>query len=364
MKSDNYLNTEFSSILEEMEGIRKNEFRKFILKSILLFIVLPVILLAVFWQLCFLYDKDLIVFMSSIFLSPWILLVYIALYGWFCHVQNKKFSSLLKENYISSYLSNFGKIRWYGHDRDKKTLHYSDNNLKQSGLFLDFNTRYKDDEFKGVYNDVEFSISETRLHNIHDTGKHKYNIKVFEGVIIEFKSNKEIKNRTIISTKWNLTQKSQRMIALILFTLPLFSIFSDMFILNKILVAVTSLILLYITLFLWKDKKSFDNVTLEDPKFMKRFNVYSSDQVEARYLITTSFMQRFMDLKTSFGARTIKCSFFNDNLMIAITTSKNLFEIGTLFRPINKNSIKKFFNELESILNMIEYFKLDEKTGL
>ena len=302
--------------------------------------------------------------MSFVFLFPWILLVYIFIYGWFCTVKNNKFSIQLKENYLKNFLSNFGKIRWYGHDSDKKTFHYSDNDLKQSGLFLNFNTRYKDDEFKGVYNDVEFSISETRLHDIHDSGKHKYNIKVFQGVIINFKSNKEIKDRTIISTKGNLTQKSQQIISIITFIIPLFCIFTDMNIFLKILTFISSLFLLYAIIFLWKPKDKFKKVILEDPEFMKRFNVYSSDQVEARYLITPSFMRRFMDLKTSFGAKTIKCSFFNDNLMIAISTHKNLFEIGTLFRPINKKSVRKFFAEIESILNMVEYFKLDEKTGL
>ena len=51
--------------------------------------------------------------------------------------------------------------------------------------------------------------------------------------------------------------------------------------------------------------------------------------------------------------------------MIAITTSKNLFEIGSLFTSFNESKkIKQFYYEINSILQMVEYFKLDEKTGI
>ena len=56
---------------------------------------------------------------------------------------------------------------------------------------------------------------------------------------------------------------------------------------------------------------------------------------------------------------------FDDNLMVSIHTKKNLFEIGDLFHSLLKpNSCEKLFSDINSILQMIEYFKLDEKTGL
>lgn len=50
-------------------------------------------------------------------------------------------------------------------------------------------------------------------------------------------------------------------------------------------------------------------VTLEDPKFCRDYNVYSSDQTEARYLITPSFMERFRKLKVAFKTTDIACAF-------------------------------------------------------
>lgn len=77
-----------------------------------------------------------------------------------------------------------------------------------------------------------------------------------------------------------------------------------------------------------------------------------------------SFIMKYI-IKTAFRAKDIKCSFYNNNLMIALSTNKNLFEVGSLFKSIkDKNCIKQFFIELQSVYDMIDYFKLNEKTGL
>ena len=114
-----------------------------------------------------------------------------------------------------------------------------------------------------------------------------------------------------------------------------------------------------------KNKEVLNEIKLEDPEFNKKYKAYSSDEVEGRYLITTAFMERFKNLQTAFGARGAKCSFYGESLMFAISTGKNLFEIGNLFTPLNSpKQLEVFFNELISILALIDYFKLDEKTGL
>ncbi len=104
---------------------------------------------------------------------------------------------------------------------------------------------------------------------------------------------------------------------------------------------------------------ALEKVTLEDPEFNKRFNVYSLDQTEASYLLTTAFMERFYSLKTVFGSNNIKCSFYEDKLMIAISTNNDLFELGDLFKSVkNPKNIYQFYRELSSILNIIDALKL------
>ena len=107
------------------------------------------------------------------------------------------------------------------------------------------------------------------------------------------------------------------------------------------------------------------NYILEKSQNIYKYNDYSSNQIEGRYLVTTSFMERFKTLHTAFGSNKAKCAFFDDKVMFAISTNKNLFEIGDLFHPLtDMKHINDFMKEISAIYEIIDYFKLAEKTGL
>ena len=114
-----------------------------------------------------------------------------------------------------------------------------------------------------------------------------------------------------------------------------------------------------------KTELPMNQVKLEDPEFVKKYVAYSANQVEARYLITPAFMERFKNIQTSFGTDRVKCSFYDDNLMFAISTRKNLFEIGNMFCNLNDpKQMETFFNEITSLFMFVDYFKLNETIGL
>ena len=125
------------------------------------------------------------------------------------------------------------------------------------------------------------------------------------------------------------------------------------------------LIILLIGLLNWANAvdrgyyKTFNKVKLESSKFNNRFNVYSSDQIEARYALSPSLMERLYNLKTAYSARNIRCSFYEDKLIIAVETKKDLFEFGNLFKSVkDSNNIYQFYKELTSIFNIIDSLKL------
>lgn len=75
-------------------------------------------------------------------------------------------------------------------------------------------------------------------------------------------------------------------------------------------------------------KLSFSNdelVKLEDPEFEKLFVVYATDQVEARYILSTSLMERLVRFRQTMGVN-VSLSFVNSQINLAIGTRKNLFE--------------------------------------
>ncbi|MBQ7450342.1 DUF3137 domain-containing protein, partial [bacterium] len=190
--------------------------------------------------------------------------------------------------------------------------------------------------------------------------------EVFKGVIINFKINKNVKNRTIVTTKKNKTAQHVPIVSYIVLIILLLAVWNAFGIFGKIISVAFGLYVIYYDLFVDKTKEKFQKVVLEDLDFNKIFNVYSSDQVEARYLVTTSFMERFKNLQDNFGAKVVKCSFYDNNkLMIAISTNKDLFEIGCLYKSFyDKTYLKQFYKELSSIYFLIDYFKLDEDTKL
>ena len=76
-------------------------------------------------------------------------------------------------------------------------------------------------------------------------------------------------------------------------------------------------------------------------------------------------MERLLNMKTAFKAGQIRCGFNGDKFTVAISTNKNLFEIGSLFRSLDDSKqVEQFFEEIVSILYLIEYFKLNERLGL
>jgi hypothetical protein len=264
----------------------------------------------------------------------------------------------------------FGEVNWFWnvHLIDDKELYNSE-------LFSDYNMRTTDDCFMGSYKGVKFQISETKLQQESRNGRYRRVYTIFKGVVIKFDANKPVRNKTIVATKGDIyigpTSTVYSLWAAVAYlALTMFSDisrgYSSEMIFFKAAFIVIIILGMFIANFINRGKKEVLNeIKLEDPEFSKRYKAYSSDQIEGRYLITPAFMERFKNIQTAFGSRMVKCSFYNDSLMFAISTNKNLFEIGNLFCSLeNPKQLETFFNELTSIFMLVDYFKLDEKTGL
>ena len=275
----------------------------------------------------------------------------------------KVFNAELKKKCMPELLKAFGEISWKPND----TV-ISDSEISKSELFGIYNNRTNDDTFSGYYKDLHFVVSESELLNVRGSGKNRSVWPVFDGVIVYIDSNKTIKNKTIITTKGDINVKnSDPLILISAISLPIYLFANGLPLWSVIFI-------LLIGLLIWGVVKAFSNrkqeeildrMILEDPEFNNKYNVYSSDQIEGRYLVTTAFMERFKTLHTAFGSNKAKCAFFDDKVMFAVSTNKNLFEIGDLFHPLtDMKHINDFMKEISAIYEIIDYFKLAEKTGL
>lgn len=105
-------------------------------------------------------------------------------------------------------------------------------------------------------------------------------------------------------------------------------------------------------------------VNLGDSTFEKAFEVYSNDQVEARYLVHPVFMERLISLEQAFNGRKIRCGFQNGDLLIAVE-GENKFEIGDMFKPLaDPARARKIVDDIAEVLRLMDAVLTAEQGAL
>ncbi|WP_333654951.1 DUF3137 domain-containing protein [Dissulfurispira sp.] len=100
-------------------------------------------------------------------------------------------------------------------------------------------------------------------------------------------------------------------------------------------------------------------VKLEDPRFNDRFTVYSSDQIEARYILAPNLMERIVALSDKAGK--ISLSFVGSRVYIAIPTNYNLFEPPFLSSIQDADVIYNYFYFLNLVVGIVEDLNLNTR---
>lgn len=96
-------------------------------------------------------------------------------------------------------------------------------------------------------------------------------------------------------------------------------------------------------------------VRLENPDFEKKFAVYSTDQVEARYILTPKLMERILEL-SRFYKSSVALSFSDSAVYVAVTQSKDLFEFHG--GDLNWEDIRTANAELMLFLRLVDELDL------
>lgn len=88
--------------------------------------------------------------------------------------------------------------------------------------------------------------------------------------------------------------------------------------------------------------------------------VYSDDQVEARYVLSTSLMRRITEFKEK-HPNSIFLSFVNSCLHVAISYQRNLFE-PRFFKKITDFSVAKaYFEDFQLALSIVDELNLNNR---
>ena len=103
-----------------------------------------------------------------------------------------------------------------------------------------------------------------------------------------------------------------------------------------------------------------DLIKLEDPEFEKEFCVYASDQVEARYILSPSLMQRIVEFKRKWNTK-VYLSFRDSKVYIAIKLDKNLFETRLFKSIVDYNFIEANIRFLILLTGIVEDLNLNTR---
>ena len=225
----------------------------------------------------------------------------------------KNFENKLKERIMPVLMKAFGNFNWTT-SQVIDTLY-----IRASEIFSGFDDRSVDDNFYGSYRQMPIEISETHLtYTTRDSKGRRQTHTRFKGLLVCIATGKTFSGHTIIRCREFLG-----------------------------------------------NRRVYEEVKLEDVEFGKQFFVDSNDQVEARFLLTTAFMERFKKIRNSFGSKHAECSFKDGKILIALSTAKDLFKLGSINKPLTDTApFKTFLIEIISILEMIDYLKVTQKTGL
>jgi hypothetical protein len=255
--------------------------------------------------------------------------IYFCLMFSVCDIPNFIYKKRTKNLVMNKMISFFGDIkyntsrlpRWK--DMITQTpspeLPITDEIILASNLTAGFNETAIDDTFQGSYHQNKIAIAEEQLISVTKSGRHKNHNVVFTGVFIKLELTHPVTAQTIVTEKRN--------------------IFSAL------------------SYFLLCGRRSSVGkaVNLEDIVFSKQWDVTSENQIEARVLLTPVFMEKMLEVKRLFRGNKIDFSFWDNTLLIAVHSHKDMFETSSVFTPaLAYHKVQEVITQFYSIFTLTD----------
>jgi hypothetical protein len=101
-------------------------------------------------------------------------------------------------------------------------------------------------------------------------------------------------------------------------------------------------------------------IKLEDPEFENYFVVYGDDQIQARYILSTSLMERIVEFKKKTG-RKIYLSFVGSKVFAAVSYTKSLFEPRMFRTLLDFEPVREYFEDLQLAIGIVDDLNLNTR---
>jgi hypothetical protein len=163
---------------------------------------------------------------------------------------------------------------------------------------------------------MRFKIGETAIHFCETMAySHSQNTPIFTGIFLSAQFNKSFTSQTVVVPR-KLKNKGRFLLS------------------------------------------NLKKVELEDPDFKNTFLVYSTDQIESRYILSTAMMKRLLDYRNKTG-KDISFSFTGNLLHCAIPNFVNLFEPALFSSFLETEYLQKSLAALRLYTGIVEDLNLN-----
>jgi hypothetical protein len=295
--------------MEALEVIREQKLVKYSFrKSIAIpaaVVLTPVLAHADYWLLFFQRgNDDSAAGLSIAFLG--------ALYWWVTKPR-REYAKAYKQEILPSLAKLFGNFTY---NVDGRVPMHS---MRSSKIVPRHDKYESEDYFMGEYMGVRIQFSEVDLKQKRRSKNRTHYVSVFQGlaVLLDMKSKRFLGHTIIDHNKSKISE--------------------------------------------WFKERSLDlkRANLVDPVFEDRFDVYTNDQVEARYLVDPTMIERLNGMYEEYNGNKMAAAFYDSKMLILIASKHNYFEPAQLEIPAtDPRSILSMKKEIGEILSIVERLEL------
>lgn len=174
-----------------------------------------------------------------------------------------------------------------------------------------------EDTIRGKVGKTDFVYGEVELYHMQSTGKSAVKVVDFKGFVFEADFNKHFNGTTMLTSEKGFLSNVGP------------GLFSKM-----------------------------KRCKLEDVDFERLYTTYTTNDQEARYILTPALQQRIMEMNkvfsTQLGDKHLSMSFRGSRLLIAVPSKTNRFEV-----KFNLAEVKKDLLALSTMIDVIEQLNLN-----
>ncbi len=171
-----------------------------------------------------------------------------------------------------------------------------------------------EDNWQGEVGGTQFTLYEAELTETRGSGKDRHTVTVFQGIIIRLRFARAFTGTTLLRREGFK-----------------FTLFGD----SKSL-----------------GGQKLERIKMVDPAFEAAFDVYGSDQVEARYLVHPAYCERLLELEREFNGAKLSALFYRGDVIVTIHAD-DMFESASLNPGEDRERLGMTIRQFGSLVNLI-----------